>query len=116
LIKKAVERERPCQVDNLNAKSRIHCGQGYSFPSSHATNHFGIAMFLFLLFSIFSYRYLLFFWAGLISVSQVYVGVHYPSDILAGALLGLLIGFICYKLFDRFAFYFNKQETNINVI
>jgi len=116
MIKKTVERERPCHVDNLNATSRIHCGQGYSFPSSHATNHFGVAIFLFLLFSFFSYRYLLFIWAGLISICQVYVGVHYPSDIIVGALLGLSIGFICYKLFDRFAFYFNKQETNINVI
>lgn len=108
-LKKVFERERPCHVENLYATNRIHCGHGYSFPSSHAANHFGISTFLFLLLSYFSFRYLLFIWAGLISVAQVYVGVHYPLDIIAGALLGILVGFICYKLFDRFKVYFQKQ-------
>lgn len=97
LIKPAVERLRPCNDimwTNI-VRNLVHCGSGYSFPSSHATNHFAIAFFL-----IFSFRKneryilmgLLVIWASLISIGQVYVGVHYPIDILAGCLLGIIIG------------------------
>ncbi len=116
LIKKNTERLRPCNTEQVQAISRIHCGHGYSFPSSHATNHFGIATFLFLLFGYFRKRYLFFLWAGLISIAQVYVGVHYPSDIIAGALLGIAIGYISYRIFDSLAQILYNKEKEIHVI
>ena len=97
IIKKSVERPRPCHTFSNPAEInlRVHCGGGYSFPSSHATNHFAIAFFLILLFKNIwkrSLKFTFFIWAFSISFAQIYVGVHYPIDILAGSILGTFIG------------------------
>ncbi len=92
LIKKNVQRIRPCNNDHIEVVERIECGSGYSFTSSHASNHFTIAVFLGLaLFNDPRIKWGLYLWAGIISLSQVYVGVHFPMDILCGMLLGILI-------------------------
>ena len=102
IIKPQVMRLRPCRDPKLEGKVRvlINCGSGYSFPSSHSANHFALAGFLSL--SVFSmrrkYKIALYIWAGLIAFSQVYVGVHFPVDVTAGALFGLLIALIFYKI------------------
>lgn len=72
----------------------IACGGGYSFPSTHAANHFALAFFLI---NMFYRRWklilpLVFLWAFAVSFAQVYVGVHYPLDITFGAAIGALIG------------------------
>jgi undecaprenyl-diphosphatase len=94
LIKPLTHRLRPCNNPEVNARLLLdYCGAGYSFVSSHAANHFGIAAFLLpfvqrkVLFGS-----LLFVWAALVSFSQVYVGVHFPADVLGGAILGSVIG------------------------
>ncbi len=96
VIKKSVKRVRPCNdiefKEEVNV--RVRCGSGYSFTSSHATNHFAMAVVLIVIF----YRrwkhilWLGLLWAGVISFAQIYVGVHYPFDIVCGALLGTLVG------------------------
>ncbi|NNF34515.1 MAG: phosphatase PAP2 family protein [Saprospiraceae bacterium] len=92
IIKKNVQRIRPCNNDQMEVVERIHCGSGYSFTSSHAANHFAIATFLSLvLVRRRSVKWLLFTWAGVISLAQVYVGVHFPLDIICGMILGILI-------------------------
>ena len=102
LIKPTVQRLRPCNDPEIKSdvKNLVDCGSGYSFPSSHASNHFGLAVFLIVLF--FSKWKLILpmglLWAASISFAQVYVGVHYPIDILAGAMLGGMIGFIMGKI------------------
>jgi undecaprenyl-diphosphatase len=102
LIKPTVQRLRPCNDPEIKSdvKNLIDCGSGYSFPSSHASHHFGLAVFLIVLF--FSKWKLILpiglLWAASISFAQVYVGVHYPIDILAGAMLGGMIGFIMGKI------------------
>lgn len=100
-VKKSVERLRPCNDETLIGVRLLleNCGSGFSFTSSHACNHFALAMQLFLLFRKTwqtKYYVLLFCWAGLIGYAQIYVGVHYPIDILGGAILGCLIAGICY--------------------
>ena len=96
VLKKSVQRLRPCREATLVPPARvlIACGGGYSFTSSHATNHFAIAVFLFLTCGRRwkKWRWLLLVWAATIALGQVYVGVHYPLDILCGALLGSLVG------------------------
>ncbi len=106
-IKQLVPRLRPCQNPDMAEHVRMllnHCSGGNSFPSSHATNHFGAAVFIFCTLKKYAgnWIYLFFFWAASISYGQVYVGVHYPLDVLGGAIIGSLIGY-------SIAFIYNKK-------
>jgi membrane-associated phospholipid phosphatase len=112
VLKDMVGRVRPCHEDMLIGimKLRVgYCPNSGSFTSSHAANHFSLATFFyFVLKPCFKKWGVLFFlWAGLISYAQVYVGVHYPGDVLGGAILGILIGSGTAYLFKR---YFNFQK------
>ncbi len=95
-MKPAFERLRPCNNTELpfEVVQRGGCGGGFSFTSSHATNHFAIAWFIALTLGRLykAIRWPLLIWAGTIAYGQVYVGVHYPLDVLAGGLIGSLIG------------------------
>ncbi len=83
-------------------KNEEYRGGQYGFVSSHAANFFAISTFLHLLFMQFSKKWwLLYLWAGLIAYSRIYLGVHYPLDIIGGAMLGLLIGFVTYKMLNK---------------
>jgi undecaprenyl-diphosphatase len=104
LIKFEVQRLRPCNDPWMQAHLRllVDCGSGFSFPSAHATNHFALAMF-----GIVTLRQywkpvvpVALCWAAVVAYSQVYVGVHYPFDILTGALLGTLIGWFTGSYFN----------------
>ncbi|MBK6393064.1 MAG: phosphatase PAP2 family protein [Saprospiraceae bacterium] len=98
LIKKNVRRTRPCNEVSLEQNRRllVQCGTGYSFTSSHATNHFCFSVFIIL--AAASYlprtRYLFLLWAAVIAYAQIYVGVHYPMDVIFGSLLGIFMGWI----------------------
>ena len=96
VVKYTVKRMRPCHIDEIRPQLEmlIPCGGPYSFTSSHATNHFAIAVFLIMtLGSRFPMiKWPLLVWASLIGLAQVYVGVHYPFDIVGGAILGSVIG------------------------
>ena len=77
-------------------------GKDYGFTSSHAANSFGIATFLLLLIKnrVFSASIIL--WAALNAFTRIYLGVHYPGDILAGTLIGVTVGWCMYKLYRYF--------------
>lgn len=109
LIKKSVKRTRPCNEIALEGNRRIivHCGSGYSFTSSHATNHFCVSSFIFLTGMHFfgRWRYLFLIWAAVISYAQVYVGVHYPIDVICGSLLGIFSGYMGSFIFKRLKVY-----------
>ena len=108
LLKKNVCRLRPCNDPSFKKEVILRlpdCGGGYSFPSSHAANHFAAAMFLGLVFGkIFDLKIArrvkmgLFFWAGSVAILQVYVGVHYPLDIFCGGMLGAGIGWLGFRV------------------
>lgn len=105
IIKPNVGRIRPCNEVRLTNQiiHRVPCGSGRSFPSAHATNHFGIAIFLIGLFYS-KWKPILplgLGWAFLISFAQVYVGVHYPIDTFAGAILGTCIGLFTFYIYKK---------------
>ena len=103
LLKKTIMRLRPCAEPALADWHRqlMPTCAGYSFTSSHAANHFAMASMIWLIIKPY-YKgiipfLLLYFWAGSIALSQVYVGLHYPSDILGGAILGSSIAALIYR-------------------
>lgn len=105
ILKPLFMRVRPCYDTQLHFQVRdlVGCGGRYGLPSSHASNHFGLASFWFLTISWMGNRkwWWLWLWAFLICYSQVYVGKHYPGDILVGAALGTLVGSLVAILFRR---------------
>jgi len=105
IVKPLVHRLRPCRdpITSLTDVERVGCGTGFSFPSTHATDHFAMAIFMILIFSL-RWKWVWFWgilWAGSISFAQVYVGVHYPVDIFCGALYGFFVGWLFYILFKK---------------
>lgn len=105
LIKPWVGRLRPCNDEELRAWVRllVQCGGGKSFTSSHATNHFGFGVLVGLMLRPY-FRWALYvfvLWAGTISLAQVYVGVHYPLDVVAGGLVGSSIAWLMWQLFRK---------------
>lgn len=96
LVKWNVERLRPCwdpAMEGMVRKTLGYCPTGYSFTSSHAANHFCLATFFYTtLKRLFPLAAIFFVWSATISLAQIYVGVHYPLDVLGGTLVGLICG------------------------
>lgn len=96
LIKPYFARPRPCRDPFMAGQIRFlarYCGANGSFTSSHAVNHFAFATFVVsTLRGVSRWFNLLFLWAFAIAYAQVYVGVHYPSDVVVGAFLGIVFG------------------------
>lgn len=107
LMKPGFERVRPCNDAELKDQVRliVGCGKAYSFTSSHAANHFAIATCIALTLGLLYpwLRWPFYLWAASISFGQVYVGVHYPSDVLVGGLIGWIIGNVVAKIYLRFS-------------
>jgi undecaprenyl-diphosphatase len=80
-------RLRPCFALE-GVRTLVDCGSGYSFPSSHAVNNFSAATVLAYYYR--RYRWGFYLFAGVIAFSRMYVGVHYPSDVLGGAIVGTI--------------------------
>ncbi len=102
LFKEVFERLRPCHDPTLEGLVHLvndKCGGMYGFVSSHAANSFGVATLLLLVVRRRWFTIVILFWAALVSYSRIYLGVHYPGDIIGGALLGMFCGYLVYLLF-----------------
>ena len=104
IFKPWVQRDRPCHT--LSIQAQVHtvdgCGGQWGFMSSHAANVFGLALMLWILLHKRSPGIAwMFAWAVLVSYSRIYVGAHYPLDILAGFGLGTICSFAVLGIFNR---------------
>lgn len=115
VCKPMFQRLRPCY--NADFEGLIHLPKGmaggqYGFVSSHAANTFAIASFL--TSALGKNRVwigvILYLWAFISSYSRIYIGFHYPGDIVCGAILGLLVGCLVWKLFQRFVLKTSKAK------
>ncbi len=111
LTKISVARLRPNNTMGLNALIRIlHSPTDYSFFSGHAASSFSLTVLMFLFLRKKTGWVLLFFiWPILFALSRIYVGVHYPLDIIAGAFVGTLFGVVFYKLHNRFILPYSRS-------
>lgn len=108
-IKFLVERPRPAYDPIIGAMVRLleYKGGLYGFLSNHTANVFGLATLTSLIFKRRYYTVPIYFWAVMVSYSRVYVGKHYPLDIICGAILGILIGWGVYLLIKALLKRFN---------
>jgi undecaprenyl-diphosphatase len=114
LFKNTVQRLRPCHEPELQGLVHLvhdRCGGRYGFVSSHAGNHFAIAAFMAgLLNGVPRWATpALLLWAALVAYSRIYLGVHYPGDVIAGALFGLTVGSSMVLIFRHLAKRFRFQ-------
>lgn len=107
LFKNGFQRLRPCHEPSLTGMVHLvkgKCGGSYGFVSSHASNAFTVALLSLLLIRRRWFSYGMIFWALLVGYSRIYLGVHYPGDVICGSVLGVLIGwgvYLLYKFTER---------------
>ncbi|TXI65625.1 MAG: phosphatase PAP2 family protein [Flavobacterium sp.] len=101
LFKYSFERLRPCNDLEVNQIARIvEKRSSFSFFSGHASNSFATTTFVVLILrKYYKHTYLLFLFPLIFAFSRIYLGLHFPGDILTGYVFGAIFGFVCYKLY-----------------
>ncbi len=102
LVKNLVHRLRPCHEPSLQGLVHLvngECGGNFGFVSSHASNSFNVALLSLLLIRKRWFTITIIIWAAVIGYSRIYLGVHYPGDVICGSLLGAFIGWGVYSLY-----------------
>ena len=105
-------RLRPCHDPDLSPLVHLAngCGGLFGLASGHAANSFGLAMYVWLIFRYrFPLSYLLFVWAAMVALSRIMIGVHYPFDIVAGAITGILMAWFVFRLVTASFFLFRME-------
>lgn len=120
ILKEFIQRPRPCwdSFTSDHVRMLIPCSHAYSFVSSHAANHFGMSVFLFVSLRPFVQKglYVVFIWAALVCLAQIYVGAHYPGDVLGGAILGIIIGKFTAQFFMKYAKHIQNRGLNSDIV
>jgi undecaprenyl-diphosphatase len=116
LFKYSFERLRPCNDTDVNGIARIVIHRdSFSFFSGHASNSMATTTFIFLLLrKHYKFAFLLFLFPLIFAFSRIYLGLHFPSDILVGYLFGATFGFSFYKLYNFFVKKYNWQTETVN--
>ena len=124
LLKPLVQRLRPSHESTLQGlvhlvaqpAGSLYKGGLFGFPSSHAANAFGVAVFLWLIIGR-SYRWTLigFAVASILAYTRIYLGVHYPLDILTGMMIGIMSAFFCRELYTRLDKMMEKRKAKASV-
>ncbi|MRT93057.1 phosphatase PAP2 family protein [Ancylomarina sp. 16SWW S1-10-2] len=107
ILKPYFQRFRPSRSPDISHLVHIvngYTGGKYGFASSHAANVFGLTTFCSFLFRNKKLSLFLFSWAILVSYSRIYLGVHYPGDIIVGTGIGIFFGYLIYKILPKFKF------------
>lgn len=101
-FKNHFERLRPCNDPEINSIIRIvKSSPSYSFFSGHAANSMASTMFVVLIMkNYYRFAFLLFFFPLIFAYSRIYLGLHFPSDILTGYIFGLIVGLLFYKVYQ----------------
>jgi len=102
LFKNVFQRLRPCHDPALEGLVHLvkgECGGLYGFVSSHATNSFYVALFSLLFIRKKWFTVMIISWALVVGYSRIYLGVHYPGDVLCGSVLGAFVGWGIYSLY-----------------
>ena len=124
LFKNIFQRLRPCHEPALQGMIHLfngECGGLYGFVSSHAANSFNVALLSLMFIKKRWYTISIIMWALIIGYSRIYLGVHYPGDVICGSLVGAFIGWGVYKLYEstdknllKNRGYFNKKDQTTN--
>ncbi|MEL6593826.1 MAG: phosphatase PAP2 family protein [Bacteroidota bacterium] len=104
-LKPTVERLRPCRTPELKDLVHLvdgHCGGKYGFASSHSANFFALATFMSAFLAKRSWTITLLTCAIITAYSRIYLGVHYPGDVIVGAMIGFGAGRLIWYLYQRF--------------
>lgn len=104
IIKYSFDRLRPCHEPSLQGLVHLvkgECGGKFGFVSSHAANSFNVALLSLMFIKKRWYSVSIIFWAAAVGYSRIYLGAHYPGDVLCGAIVGSLIGWSVYRMYKR---------------
>ncbi len=107
-------RPRPSHEPSLDGLVHIvngYRGGKYGFASSHAANTFGVATVFYLLFRRERWSIVIFLWAAFVGFTRIYLGVHYPGDIVVGGIIGALAGFATFRLYRWSSIKLQKRKT-----
>ncbi len=122
IFKNTVQRLRPCHEPSLEGMVHLvenRCGGLYGFVSSHASNAFNVAMISLLFIRKRWFSVSIVIWAAIVGYSRIYLGVHYPGDVICGSLFGTLTGWSVFKLYEltekkylQRSAYYNPDRTS----
>jgi|WetSurSiteA1Bulk_404760.scaffolds.fasta_scaffold00160_2 undecaprenyl-diphosphatase len=116
LLKGGVKRLRPCkdpEIGHLVHLVHNYCRSSYGFVSGHAANSFALATFISLLFRKKWVTTGMFIWAALVSYSRIYLGVHYPGDVIGGAIIGVLLAYCVFFVLNLNRQYAAYAKTGV---